>query len=71
MDIMKYLLQVCTVLGAVLLKPLTRERECTVLVTPGWVLTRMNFDPIQEIRPKVGGGHSFEGGRSLATLPPL
>ena len=45
---------------AVLLK-LTR-------LTPGWVLIRVNFDPIQEIGPKVEGGHSFKGGHSFTTL---
>ena len=28
-------------------------------LTPGWALFRVNFDPIQEIEPKVGGGRSF------------
>ena len=28
-------------------------------LAPGWVLIQVNFDPIQEIGPKVGGGHSF------------
>ena len=31
----------------------------------GWALIRVNFDPIQEFEPKVGGGCSFEGGRSF------
>ena len=26
---------------------------------PGWALIRVNFDPIQENGPKVGGGRSF------------
>ena len=30
-----------------------------VKLAPGWVLIQVNFDPIQEIGPKVGGGHSF------------
>ena len=34
-------------------------------LAPGWVLIRVNFDPIQEIGPKVGGGCSFKGGRSF------
>ena len=34
----------------------------------GWALIRVNFDPIQEIGPKVGGGRSFEGGRSFTRL---
>ena len=25
----------------------------------GWTLIQVNFDPIQEIGPKVGGGHAF------------
>ena len=25
-------------------------------LAPGWVLIRVNFDPIQEMGPKVGGG---------------
>ena len=25
-------------------------------LAPGWALIRVNFDPIQEIGPKVGGG---------------
>ena len=37
-------------------------------LTPGWVLIRMNFDPIQEIEPKVGGGCSFVSGRFFARL---
>ena len=33
---------------------------------PGWALIgRVNFDPIQEIGAKVGGGCSFEGGQSF------
>ena len=28
-------------------------------LSPGWVLIRVNLDPIQEIGPKVEGGHSF------------
>ena len=28
-------------------------------LTPEWVLIRVNFDPTQEIEPKVGGGRSF------------
>ena len=28
----------------------------------GCILIRVNFDPIQEIEPEVGGGHSFESG---------
>ena len=35
------------------------------LQPPRWVLLQVNFDPIQKIVPKVGGGHSFEGWRSM------
>ena len=28
----------------------------------GWALIPVNFDPIQEIGPKVGGGRSFVNG---------
>ena len=28
-------------------------------LAPGWALIQVNFDPIQEIGPKVGGGRSF------------
>ena len=34
-------------------------------LAPGWALIRVNFDPIQEIAPKAGGGHSFVGGPFL------
>ena len=33
-----------------------------------WALIRVNFDPIQEIEPKVEGGHSFKGGCTFTTL---
>jgi len=33
-----------------------------------WVLIQVNFDPIQEIGPKVGSGCSFEGGLFFARL---
>ena len=33
-----------------------------VKLSPGWALIQVNFDPIQEIGPKVGGGHSFVSG---------
>ena len=35
--------------------------RCTKLA-PGWALIRVNFDPIQDIGPKVGFQHSLEGG---------
>ena len=34
-------------------------------LAPGWALIHVNFDFIQEIGPKVGGEHSFEGGHSF------
>ena len=40
---------------AVLLKLLVK-------LTPGWALIEVNIDPIQEIGPKVWGGHSFVSG---------
>ena len=43
------------VLEAVLLKLHTK-------LTPGWALTRVNFEPIQEIGQNVGGGCSFVNG---------
>ena len=35
---------------------------------PGWALIWVNFDPIQEIGPKVGGGHSFVSGPFFTRL---
>ena len=37
-------------------------------LAPRWALIWVNFDPIQEIEPKVGSGHSFEGGQSFVRL---
>ena len=37
-------------------------------LAPGWVLIRVNFDPIQEIGPKVRGGRSFVSGPFFARL---
>ena len=37
-------------------------------LAPGWALIRVNFDPIQEIGPKVGGGRSFVSGPFFARL---
>ena len=37
-------------------------------LSPGWVLIQLNIDPIQEIGPKLGGGHSFVSGPSFARL---
>ena len=31
-------------------------------LTPGWALIQVNFDPMQEIGPKVGDGRSFVSG---------
>ena len=35
---------------------------------PGWVLIQVNFDPIQEIGPKVGDGRSFVRGPYFTKL---
>ena len=35
---------------------------------PRWALIQVNFDPIQEIGPKVGGGRSFVSGPFFARL---
>ena len=37
-------------------------------LAPGWVLIRVNFDPVQEIGRKVGGGRSFVSGPFFARL---
>ena len=37
-------------------------------IAPGWALIRVNFDPIQEIGQKVGGGRSFVSGPFFAKL---
>ena len=37
-------------------------------LTPEWALIRVNFDPTQEIGPKLGGGHSFMSGCSFTRL---
>ena len=37
-------------------------------LAPGWALIRVNFDPVQEIGRKVGGGHSFVSGPFFARL---
>ena len=47
-----FLPEICIVLEAVLLK-------LHATFASGWVLIWVNFDPIQEIGPKVGGGRSF------------
>ena len=43
-----FLLQICIVLEAVVLK-------LHIKLAPGWALIRLNFDPIQEIGPKRRG----------------
>ena len=35
---------------------------------PGWALIQINFDPMQEIGPKVGGGCSFVNGPFFVRL---
>ena len=37
-------------------------------LAPGWVLIRVNLDPIEEIGPKVRGGRSFVSECSFARL---
>ena len=59
---------ICIMLGDVLLITPRMHSIGHVKLTPGWVLIRTNFDPIQEIGPKVRGGHPFAGGRSFARL---
>ena len=39
-----------------------------VKLAPGWALIQVNFDPVQEIGPKVGGGRSFVSGPFFARL---
>ena len=39
-----------------------------VKLAPGWALIQVNFDPIQEIGPKVGSGRSFVSGPFFARL---
>ena len=40
------------------------KMPCSKLV-PRWALIRVNFDPIQQTMPKVGGGCSFMSGHTL------
>ena len=58
---LRYASGICIALEAVLLK-------LHVKLAPGWVFIRVNFDPIQEIGPKVGGGRSFVSGPFFARL---
>ena len=37
-------------------------------LAPGWALIQINFDPMQEIGPKVGGGCSFVNGPFFVRL---
>ena len=37
-------------------------------LTPEWVLVQVNFDPIQNTGPIVGGGHSFVSGLTFTRL---
>ena len=37
-------------------------------LAPGWALIQVNFNPIQEIGPKVGGGRSCVCGPFFARL---
>ena len=37
-------------------------------LAPGWALIQVNFDPIQEIGPKIGAEHFVEGGCSFMRL---
>ena len=37
-------------------------------LTPGWALIWVNFEPMWEIQPKVGGERSFMSGCSLPSL---
>ena len=39
--------------------------EAVLLKTPGWALISVNFGPMQEIGPQVGGKHSFMSGHSF------
>ena len=39
-----------------------------VTMSSGWVLIRVNIDPIQEFGPKVGGRHPFKGGLFHETM---
>ena len=57
----RFLSEIRIALEAVLLK-------LHVKLAPGWALIRVNFDPIQEIGPKVGGGRSFVSGPFFARL---
>ena len=54
-EVFCFLPEICIALEAVFLKLHAK-------LTPGWALIRVNFDLIQEIGPKVGGGRSFVSG---------
>ena len=53
--------EICITLEAVLLK-------LHVKLTSRWVLIQVNFDPIQEIGPKVGVGTFFVSGSFFVRL---
>ena len=55
---MKFL-QICIALEAVLFKLHKYTPLAMAKLAPGWALIRVNFDPMQKIEPKVGGGRSF------------
>ena len=57
----RFLPEICTALEAVLLKLHAK-------LAPGRALIQVNFDPIQEIGQKVGGGCSFVSGPFFARL---
>ena len=63
-----FLPQICIALEAVLLNTQRKHSIIHAKLAPEWVLFLVNFDPLQKIGPKVGGGHSFEDGRSFARL---
>ena len=61
MPCINFLPEMCIALEVVLLKLHAK-------LGPGWALTQVNIDLIQEIGPKVGGRHSFVSGAFFARL---
>ena len=58
---MKFLTSdICIALEVVLLKTPVVCSISHVKLAPGWELIKKNFNPIQEVGPKVGCGHSCE-----------
>ena len=57
-----FLPQICIAMKTVLLKTPLVYSISHAKLTPWWALIWVNFDPIQEIGPKVGGWCSFKGG---------